>query len=467
MVSNGASESPTAAFLPPPQHLALISTLIVHPSLTTCAKTPEQLQAANLALKYLRLIHKTIGPTNAKFHDAFTFIGLGTSGRRGASSRRRAVDEDSPPNENVDHVKSDLANANAIWVKADNFWQVVGWALNCSVAHKKRWAKWHIWLAFTISVLEDDWEHREQECQEESLITKYIEGAGIEEKKILRAVFANGSTTALSEFSEIWKNETRERKSHTDDATKYKKMTENINIEENNYGDYLLSSSSELDEEEPTPSENHSPLPPTLDASIPDGSLCLGGPSALHLRLRLLSLLSAVAAALPHRFTQLPVLYDICLTHIRPLPTPTFSLIISPLALGVFNPAAASTLTQYILRSLISSTAPLPPTDDLTQEILERCYLPWPANTMSVVDNVKVSLCVETLFRLLDGIVGIHGSKELETAVEKGIDARENKAKKEGRKKGEAGSGGTEGDRLWLKASAERIRSVLELANEE
>ena len=466
--SSGTSSTPTAAFVPPPQHLALISSLIVHPSVTTRAKTPERLQASNLALGYLRLILKTIGPTNAKFHDAFVFVGAGSLSRRGVLSRKRIGEEGSPLKEDVDHVKSDLANADAIWAKADDFWHVVGWALNCSVLHKKIWAKWQVWLELMISVLEDDWEYRETESQEYSLVIRYI-NAGEEtntvEKRILRAVFADGSSRSLSEFGEIWKNETKERKTSNNDTTKVQKVTEDINIDENNYGDYLLSSSSELDEEEEsTPLENSSSNI-LSNSSLSDDSLCLGGPSVLRLRLRLLSLLSTVAAAAPHQFTRLPILYDLYLTHIRPLPIPTFSYIISPLALRVFHPAAASTLTQYILRSLISSTAPLPQTDDLTQEVLQKCYLPWPANTMSVVDNVKVSLCVETLLRLLDRIVGIQWSKGLEAAMEKGILDRERKAKKEGRRKGEAGSGSVEGDRLWLKTSAERMRGILELAN--
>ena len=470
LTSGGSSDPPGYAFLPPSQHLALISTLIIHPSLTTRAKTPDQLQAANLALKYLRLVHKTIGPITAEFCKAFTFTAVATSTRRGVNTRRTTGEVDSPSNENADHVNSELANADGVWARADDFWQAIGWAFNCSVAHKNRWSRWQLWLDFIITVLENDWGQKGDDQKEDSLVIKYINagnGANGGEKRILRAIFANGNTRSLAEFKEIWKNEIKERKPPNEDAAKAtKRVTTKINIDENNYGDYLLSSSSELDDETLS-------LPKVLNASsssspsertVSDGSLVFGGSSALSLRLRLLSLLSTVAAVLPGKFTTLPILYDLYLTHIRPLPLATFSLIISPAGLRTFQPAAASTLTQYILRSLISSTAPLPRKDDLTQEVLEECYLPWPANTMSIVDNAKVNLCVETLLRLLDTVVGIQKCESLTDAVERGIVAREEKAKKGGKKKGEADGGG-ESDRVWLKASSNRIRSVMEMAD--
>lgn len=467
LTSGGSSDPPDDAFLPPSQHLALISTLIIHPSLTTRAKTPDKVQAANLALKYLRLVHKTTGPITAQFCIAFTFTAVATSGRRGINTRRTTGEVDSPSNENADHVNSELANADGVWARADDFWQAVGFAFNCSVVHKNRWNRWQLWLDFMITVLEDDWGQRGDERKEDSLIIKYINagsGANGGEKRILRAIFADGNTRSLAEFKEIWKNEIKERKPPNEDAVKAaKRVTTKINIDENDYGDYLLSSSSELDDETmPLPKESN--VSSSSEHTVSDGSLIFGGSSALTLRLRLLSFLSTVAAALPGKFTTLPTLYDLYLTQIRPLPLATFSLIISPAGLRTFQPAAASTLTQYILRSLISSTAPLPRKDDLTQEVLEECYLPWPANTMSIVDNAKISLCVETLLRLLDTVVGIQKCQSLTDAVERGIVAREEKARKGGKKKGEADGGG-ESDKVWLKASSNRIRSVMEMAN--
>ena len=64
-----------------------------------------------------------------------------------------------------------------------------------------------------------------------------------------------------------------------------------------------------------------------------------------------------------------------------------------------------------ILRTLIPPSAPVPltvnrsgagadSTDLLSREVLEKCYLPFAAKTMSIADNAKVSLLVEWLLRL-------------------------------------------------------------------
>ena len=425
----------------------MISTLIVHPSLTTRAKSPEQLQIPILALKYLRLVHHSVGPLNARLCDAFIFSSPGKT-RRGVSRRKSNTDSESPFAEDANRINSELASTDALWTKGDDFWHILGWAFNCSVVHQRRWKKWQVWLDLMMSILESDWDQRDLDQKRQSLIVTYVnasDGVHAGGKRILRAVFADGSTRSLH-------------------VSETQNVIAKTNIEEGNYGDYL-SSESEADDEDPTITK-HSPSRPSPsdNTTLPDGSLMLGGSEALNFRLRMLSLLSNVATFLPENFTSIPTLYDMYLVYIRPLPVPTFALVMSPLGLENFAPAAASSLTQYVLRSLISTTAPLPERDYLTQEELERCYLPWPANTVNIADNIKVSLCVETLFRLFDNMVGLRWSKGLADIVDKGIEAREGKARKEGKRKGEIGGGGIESDRYWLRASAERIRGVVYMA---
>ena len=398
-------------------------------------------------------------------NDAFAFSSPVTSSRRGGSSRRRTEDT-TPENEDLDEINIDLASVNSIWARADDFWHIVGWAFNCSVVHKNRWQRWQFWLQHMVGVLEDDWQARPDSQREECLIVKYLnpeDRATIGEKRIARAIFADGTSRSLVEFQEIWKNETKERKAD-DEANHMKKATVKINIEDDDYGDYMKSSSDELDDE--PPNDNASPTSPQLStAPTTDGTLVLGGASALQLRLRLLGLLSAVAIELPHRFTTLSNLYDVYLTHIRPYPIPTFALIISPPSLHHFSPSAASSLIQYIAASLISSSAPLPKEDDLTLETLEKCYLPWSANTSSISDNAKLGACVETLVRLFDTFVGLTWTERLERYMEEGIKAREGKGTKERKRKGEA-SGGTENDKAWLRDSGDRIRRLLRVAKD-
>ena len=316
-----------------------------------------------------------------------------------------------------------------------------------------------------LEVLETDWEVREHregdESREKSLIMKYINSGGTtagRQRKILRAVFADGQTKSVVEFGEIWQNETKELKKDTD----IKKAEEKIDIEADNYGDYMEDEDNE--DLEDSPEDISSPPEQKSESreSIPNVADDLGGMDSINLRLRLLSLLSKVSAVLPDEFTDLGTLYDDFLEHIRSLPIPAFFLIISPTTLRVFTPPAASTLAQYILRSLIAASAPLPPNDNMSQDILERSYLPYPANVNSIVDNTKVSLCTETLLRLLDFHLGLAWTPGLQEAAEAGIKARIAKAKKKQTRRGTDGDGTCDG--TWLAASAERIRGVVGMA---
>ena len=425
----------------------------------------DRIQAANLSLRYLRLLLKSLGPIQGNLNEAFIFTGLSISSRRGGTGRRRITDDGvSPTAGSAEGIENDLANSGSLWARAEDFWQAVGWTFNCSVLHKRRWERWSAWLAYMVDVLETDWEARGSgpNPRERSLIVEYTGSRGIttgRERKALRAIFADGRAKSLAEFHEIWPNETKELKKNAD----IKKAEAKIDIEADNYGDYMEDENDadlEDSSEELSSSSPDQEIQP--EGSIPNGADDLGGMESVNLRLRLLSLLSKVADALPNVFTDINTLYDNYLEHIRSLPMPVYFVIMSPTSLRHFAPAAESTLTQYILRSLISASAPLPPDFNLSQEVLEFSFLPYPANTNSVIDNTKVSLCVETLLRLLDRHGYLSLTTGLQEAMEAGITARSTKAKRNQRKRGTDGNGGCDG--MWLRASAERIRSLVQMA---
>lgn len=479
VASGNTSVPPLPAFIPPPHHLALVATLAIHPTLTTRARSEVQVEEANLALRYLRLVLRIVGPVNANLQDAFLFTGVGTSSRRRSSGRRKATGDGVNANgDDLDGIENELAESGAIWAQAEDIWQVVGWAFNCSVRYKQRWSRWSLWLDYMVDVLQKDWEARsirnsegaaldegEDDPRAKSMIVRFLnpdDGTAGRERKILRAIFADGGPKALGEFTELWKNETKERKKDTD----LKKIEKKIHIETDNYGDYLEEDKdSDLEDVDPDSLDDAYQSGPNESNSVdslPDIAEPLGGMEAINLRLRMLSLLSTVSAILPNSFTSIATLYNLYLEHIRPLPVPTFFLLISPASLRHFHPGAASSLTQYILRSIIASSAPLPAKDDLTQDVLEESYLPFAANTGNIADNAKVSLCVETLLRLLNLHLGLTWTPSLQDAMEDGINARENKAKTVGRKRARATGG--QNEREWLVGSANRIRSVIQMA---
>jgi hypothetical protein len=125
-------------------------------------------------------------------------------------------------------------------------------------------------------------------------------------------------------------------------------------------------------------------------------------------------------------------------------------------------------LTQLFLLRFLPSYAPHPETivtrenDDLSQEVLEKCFLPFPANTSSIADNAKVSILVEMQFRQFLKSCRCYYTLSLESAIERGILARENKSKGDKRRKdGGVRTKDEENDREWLRASGERLRNLL------
>lgn len=357
------------------------------------------------------------------------------------------------------------------------------------MGHEGRWGVWRGWVGFMVEVLEEDWGLRmgmggEMEGGEEeeggsgekgvegSLIVRYLrlEGGKLGgNRRVVRAVFADGGAKALNEFGEVFRNETRGRRGGEGGL---KRMERKVNVEEGEFADYLEEDDDDDDGDDDVVGGKPALEPASKDAtsalhdSSTDASALLGGMDALTLRLRLLALLSSVADALPAHFLPVGALYDLYNDHIRPLPVATFQLFVSPSStLPTFSPVARSALNQFILRSLIASSAPNPPTDDLDQHLLERYFLPYAANTASVADNAKVSLLLESLLRLVLGYIGVRVTDGLERAVRVGIEAREKKGCGDHRKRAGARVA-EEKDRAWLVGSGERLRALLEVCKE-
>jgi hypothetical protein len=426
-------------------------------------------------LKYLNILHRTVGPLNIQVNQAFAFADPSTSSRRGNASRRRTRELETTEKEEdeLDTIDTAFANVSSLWSCATDFWHVVGWAFNCSIVHKKRWERWELWLDYMTGVLEEDLKDRSEGEDGNPLIIPYLnaesgDGFGATRAtRIVRAIFADGSSQSLAQFPEIWKDETKERKKRDDKAAAQKKVSVKVNVEEDIYGDYGGSSSDEL-EDTPDGQENDASTSPGISThASTDAFAPLGGPAALRLRFRLLALLSVVSFNVPDKFISLSELYDIYRTHIRPFPLPIFVQIISPPILRCFYIHLAAAFVEHIATSFISSAAPThtADADDLTQEILEVYFLQWPANTTSASDNAKLGACVETLLRMLDSEDGLTWTEALEKSLEKGIAAREDKGIKGRKRKGES-TGGSDADRAWLKQSGERMRLLLRIAGE-
>ncbi|GME62652.1 hypothetical protein GTA08_BOTSDO03120 [Neofusicoccum parvum] len=254
LLKSGTLSAPShrlPAQIPPTQLFELSATLAVYPTITTKASSPDKVQAADAAVRYLRDVNRAIGPVNAGFANAFIFTGSGSSRSRNGRNRGTLG---SPTNagrvEDERPIKSAPANKSGLWAQADDFWCVLGWAFNCSVKHKARWQRWKIWLDLMLEIMEDDWKERsrchEQELEQDgvtgdellvqSIIAQYLISTNASSRgtrrRILRAILADGSSKSANEFSEVFKGELKERKKEEDI-----KPIKEMKLEENDFGD--------------------------------------------------------------------------------------------------------------------------------------------------------------------------------------------------------------------------------------
>ena len=465
LLVSGDSGSPSAsAFLPPPGQLALISTLVIHPNLTTRASSDDLLEASNFALRYLWSVLKLLGPANVPLIDAFDFLGLERSGRARRKTRDTIFDTHK---KDLRDVNNELATTSSLWVQVEDFWQVVGWAFNCSTAHKPRWERWSLWLDFMVTLFEDEMSHYHYSANiahpiaptaedgQESLFLHYLTAHTLQnarERKILNSIFADGvSARFTSAFPEVWKNETKSRKK-AKSANITTPSQERIDIEANEYRDYMADSGSDLEENSVAPvALTHNPDSET--------TALLGGSNAFDLRLRFIVLLSKVCISFPELIMTPRDFYRQLVGHIRPLPLPSFSAFLATNFLNNLHQDVASSLIQSLLQSFIEAAAPTAKGSGVSQDELVKLYLPYTANTTSVSDNAKMSVCIEALMRLLYKHGILIWSEHLEATLERGIAAREKKISR-GKSKSDTG-------RAWMTASAERMCMCLEMLRQK
>lgn len=175
---------------------------------------------------------------------------------------------------------------------------------------------------------------------------------------------------------------------------------------------------------------------------------------------------------LPESFASAKEIYNVFLDYVKTLPVPAFSLLISPSNSDYFPAEGLSSLIQLLLCRLLPNTAPRPYSisnvhrnnDSISQEIIEKCFLPFSAITSSAEDNTKVSILVESILRLFSTAAGVEPTPSLKAAIEKGITVREAKTKIDRRRKeNSVKRKEEESDKLWLMGSGERLKSLLAL----
>ncbi|CAJ0553828.1 Ff.00g123400.m01.CDS01 [Fusarium sp. VM40] len=468
--------------VPPASHLALLNTLIIHPLHTTRAEKKDRLDVSSQALDYLRNLLTIVGPINADFRTAFQFSSAPRWGRRWDQNAQGNDSDMSDVESNGDdeRLQGQLANESSIWNRGQDFWSTLGWAFNCSVLYPKRWRYWKVWLDLMLDVLEADWterERRDKEAQQangpeselprtarsDSIIVMYMDqqnGRQNGAKGFMKALFADGSEISSSAYREVFDKEPRRPRKQS----KKRKREQVLDLENDKFGDYY-------DEESMSSGVSEPPTPQKPKDTRKLGTAGAHAPGLVEsvgVRLRLFKLLSAVTWSL-RKPIELHRLYEEYTASLKLLPLPMFSLFACQRP-NVLLPEAHITIAKELFDLLLPNSYKNPSKVDpegdaqgcLTLPMLEQCFVPHPANTVALEDNAKLSLVVEDAIQLLWACGLMVYSEKLEEAVEKGIMARETKAKK--RRTGKMKSDET--DVLAqdiLTNSAERIRVLLEV----
>ncbi len=310
LVASGVSHPESMGrptFAPVPFHIELISALLIHPRYTNQARPNEHLELASRSITFLRNTLSILGPLNAGLGEAFLLSP--TNGARSSRRSRNSTqnDDDSSSSDTDDRPEKMggvIANKGRIRRCAKDFWHMVGWAFNCSAKYPKRWKYWKVWLDFMLDVLDADWVERERQDQlvsdskkagreqqpllRECLLVEYLsdtKGRSSAVKRVIRSAFADGSLDSLTEFPEVFANETKElkvpngRKRKREDSTKH----HIANYDDEDAG--IAMDSSELTDQTPEPTQV------AEGATVVDP--WLGGSESIALRQRLLMLVSS------------------------------------------------------------------------------------------------------------------------------------------------------------------------------
>ena len=296
-------------FAPLPLHIETISNFLIHPKNTSQSTETKDVQLGSKSLYFLRSVLANLGPINANLSEAFSLTPpIPKAGRRSRYGGGEGSDDSE--DDEMEHINGIIANEGRLRRCAKDFWHIVGWAFNCSVVHQNRWKYWKVWLDYMLDVLDADYREREAQDKEihqnklkedpiaqldringrECLAVKYlanVKGKSTALRRVVGAIFTDGGADDLRSYPEVFENETQEPRSEKD---RKRKRAETLNDEFDEFDDDAQ------DDQSLPSSQLGDATPPPSSQATDNGDVApdpyMGGPEAIILRLRVMSLVS-------------------------------------------------------------------------------------------------------------------------------------------------------------------------------
>ena len=477
--------------------------MTVHPSTTSRSASADTIQIALQAHAYLSLLTSTFGSITANLTVAFAFkraqaestdfdafLTHGNSRKRRKASRDTDASESQSPADSDDATKSPttsdsggekqinnaLANNGSVFTAAEGFWHVVGWALNCSVRHPRRWLYWKHWLQLILSVLQAELDASRSNTVP-SLGGSYLREADPSTRsglrRILRAIFADGSDGCLAEFHEVWPGETNPPKET--DRKGVARSRKQLNLDEGEFGDYWDDDMDDsaaigvtIKEEGGAGSKRTSgrtmrqPGKYKINMDLDDGLErsqdekkditpetkrgidAFGGVESLHVRRQILAWSNAFLQQHPFSKTSLHDFLELTAEFLRPCSLPVFTHFITPTLTSDY-PAKSTNMSHLILARLhmallntllASNEVPVFHPVLPSQELVSYFYLTYDTKSHNLVDFAKAALVIEALIRILWRNRVLTSSPEFHQAIQNGLSVRSKKAETILRKRG-------------------------------
>ncbi|WYZ40134.1 hypothetical protein EsH8_IV_000475 [Colletotrichum jinshuiense] len=439
------ASSKKPVYVPPLTHLALLNTLVIHPSHTSRAAGSDRLEVGSQTLDYLRNLLAIVGPINAGFKNAFQFHEV----QYGRRNRYHEEEDDELDGDQIGNNK--MAGEDSIWQRAPDFWTVLGWAFNCSRLHPHRWRFWKIWLEFMLDVLEADLYERKSMDEEagsssqtpewtnmqESILVMYVKQKADSSRHglrmILQAIFADGCSSSMAKFPEVFSKETKGLPSED----KKRKRMAAVDIENDQFGDYF---NEDLTDSEPsemgTPG---TPRTPRTSARKAGEVVAPALTDSIPLRLRLMELLSEVAYNLPDDFMDHNEYTAELCRLLKQQPLSFFHQFITDMGTyiqrygGAFRVDFLTVQLDLLMPSGYRDPKTVAKEEGLgvviNADVLELCYLGSHANTIDPDDNARVALILENLLHMLPAEEIREAKDRLRAAAVAGIEARKAKAR--------------------------------------